>query len=240
MVTRREAQRRSIWPRPCGRAVVAASRSPFRRAADVAAPRPADDRADRSVDRRDRSHRRSSPAAVAGRRCRVAGHDRLDAAFRGVLDALALIADERARRAYDAAQGSPNDLERRTIAVGGDLLSAAARSPTVGRCASRPTRPTSPSRRVFKTRLEQALIKAEPGDATIDHGCWAARCRTRSTRRSRSPLAYVADGQTSAPTGIAAPIWTENFLDARDRETGARQARRPARPPTITGRAPCT
>ncbi len=65
---------------------------------------------------------------------------------------------------------------------------------------------------VFKTRLEQALIKAGSSSAQIIDYLGGAMPNTIDAQ-IKLAAAYVADGQTKRGAAIARSIWVEQFLD---------------------------
>lgn len=130
------------------------------------------------------------------------------AAFR---KALALVTAGDHAAAYEAAKAIPSDLERRTVqwaAIyfgGGDVdytsvLRFSADAPEFANTS------------VFKTRLEQALTKADPGADTVIKVLGGAMPNTIDAQIALA-RAYVEAGKTDRATRIAQSIWTENFLD---------------------------
>ena len=124
--------------------------------------------------------------------------------------------------------------------VGRDLLRRRRHrpTPTVERFAA--DAPDFVNASVFKTRLEQALIKADAAGADDHPACSAARCPIRSTRRSRSPSPISPTGRRSAPRRSPAPSGSTTSSMPATEAQGARQARRPAdrRGPLGARRAP--
>ncbi|HEY9011154.1 MAG TPA: lytic transglycosylase domain-containing protein [Devosia sp.] len=135
------------------------------------------------------------------------------AAFRA---ALKLVADGDHAAAYEAARTIPSDLERRTVQwaaiyFGGGKVDYAS----VLRFMA--DAPGFADASVFKTRLEQALVKADPDDATIIKVLGGAMPNTIEAQIALAE-AYVADGQTKRAERIARTIWVENFLDRRSED----------------------
>lgn len=125
--------------------------------------------------------------------------------------ALALVASGDRAGGYQAAQSLPSDLERRTIQWAaiyygdgdidyGTVLRFAADAPKFANTS------------VFRTRLEQALNKANPAHADVIKALGGAMPNTLDAQISLA-LAYVADGQKDRGARIARAVWTENFLD---------------------------
>lgn len=135
------------------------------------------------------------------------------AAFRA---ALKLVEGGKHAEAYEAARAIPSDLERRTVqwaAIhfgGGEVdyesvLRFAADAPDFADSS------------VFRTRLEQALTKADPGHETVIKVLGGAMPNTVEGQIALAE-AYVADGQIERAAGIARTIWVENFLDRRSED----------------------
>ncbi len=130
------------------------------------------------------------------------------AAFRTALEILAA-GDEPA--AYELAKAMPNAIERRAIQwaaiyYGGgeiDYSSVLQFSQDA---------PAFAGTSVFKTRLEQALTKADAHGAEVIKLLGGAMPNTVDAQIALA-LAYVGDGQTERATRIARAIWTEDFLD---------------------------
>lgn len=129
-------------------------------------------------------------------------------AFRKALDVL-VSGDERI--AYELARGLPNDTERRTIqwaAIyygGGEVDYASV-------LKFSQDAPAFAGSSVFKTRLEQALTKADADGAEVIKLLGGAMPNTIDAQIALA-LAYVEDGQRKRAARIARAIWTENFLD---------------------------
>lgn len=125
--------------------------------------------------------------------------------------AIALVASGDHAAAYDAARSLPSDLERRVVQWAaiyfgdGDIdyvsvLRFSADAPEFANTA------------VFKTRLEQALTKAEPSAEEIVKALSGAMPNTLEAQIALAQ-AYVKSGETDRAARIARSIWTENFLD---------------------------
>ena len=130
--------------------------------------------------------------------------------FRKALDVLGS-GDEPA--AYALAKALPSDVERRAIqwaAIyhgGGEVdhLSVLEFSQDAPAFAGSP---------VFRTRLEQALTKADADSAEIIRLLGGAMPNTVDAQIALA-LAYVADGQQERAARIARTIWTQDFLDLK-------------------------
>lgn len=68
---------------------------------------------------------------------------------------------------------------------------------------------------VFKTRLEQALVRADAAGPEVIRVLGGDMPNTVSAQIALA-LAYVADGQRARAAGIASQIWTNEFLDKDD------------------------
>lgn len=125
--------------------------------------------------------------------------------------ALELLADGKHADAYELARSFTNTAERHAIQWAaiyngeGDVPAAAVQS----FIADAPDFATAP---VFKTRLEQALIREKADNATLIKQLGGAMPTTLSAQIALAQ-AYVADGQKDRAARIARAIWTENFLD---------------------------
>ncbi len=125
--------------------------------------------------------------------------------------ALTRVASGDYAEAYDAAKALPSDLERRTVQwaaiyFGGGKVDYAS----VLRFST--DAPAFTSTDIFKTRLEQALTKAEPDHATVIKVLGGAMPNTLDAQIALAE-AYVAEGKTKRAAGIARTIWVENFLE---------------------------
>ena len=129
----------------------------------------------------------------------------------GFGDALALIKDKKYADAHAAALVLGNEIERRTIqwaAIyygGGEIAPASVK-------AFETDAPDFINAGVFKTRLEQALIKSKASPDDIIKYLGGAMPNTIDAQ-IKLAAAYVADGQTKRGTAIARQIWVEQFLD---------------------------
>lgn len=126
-------------------------------------------------------------------------------------EALDLLADGKHGDAYELARGITDAVERRAIQWAaiyfsrGDVPAA-----SVQRFIT--DAPAFATDAVFKTRLEQALIKEDTDKATLIKDLGGAMPNTLAAQIALAE-AYVADGQKDRATRIARSIWTENFLD---------------------------
>ncbi|MBN9317743.1 MAG: lytic transglycosylase domain-containing protein [Devosia sp.] len=125
--------------------------------------------------------------------------------------ALQLLADGDQAAAYEFARSIADATERRTIqwaaiyygngeVPAASVLRFLADAPEFAKAA------------VFRTRLEQALIKEQADGATIIKDLGGAMPNT-VTAQIALAQAYVADGQKPRAARLARSIWTENFLD---------------------------
>lgn len=130
------------------------------------------------------------------------------AAFQAALD---LLAKGDAAEAYAAARALPNDLERRTVQWAAIYFgNGKVDHASVLRFSA--DAPEFAGSSVFKTRLEQALVKAEPGAAEVIKLLGGSMPNTIEAQIALAE-AYVADGQVPRAGRIAKAIWTDNFLD---------------------------
>lgn len=125
--------------------------------------------------------------------------------------AIGLVASGDYTEAYDAARAIPSDVERRTVQwaaiyFGGGKVDYSS----VLRFSA--DAPGFADNAVFKTRLEQALTKADADDATLIKTLGGEMPNTLDAQIALAE-AYLADGQKDRATSIAESIWTENFLD---------------------------
>jgi soluble lytic murein transglycosylase len=125
--------------------------------------------------------------------------------------ALELLASGDQAGAYELARSIADATERRTIQWAaiyygnGEVPSASVQSFTADA-------PAFAATSVFKTRLEQALIKQQADGTTIIKLLGGAMPNTLSAQIALAQ-AYVADGQKDRAARIARSIWTESFLD---------------------------
>ena len=130
------------------------------------------------------------------------------AAFRAALELLAS-GDEPA--AFELAKAMPNAIERRAVqwaAIyygGGEIGYSSV-------LQFSQDAPAFAGSSVFKTRLEQALTKADAHGAEVIKLLGGAMPNTVDAQIALA-LAYVADGQQERGARIARAIWTEDFLD---------------------------
>jgi soluble lytic murein transglycosylase len=126
-------------------------------------------------------------------------------------EALELLADGKRADAYTLATGITDTAERHAIQwaaifYGKGEVPAAAVQKFI---SDAPDFTTSP---VFRTRLEEALIKEKADGATLIKDLGGAMPSTLAAQIALAE-AYVADGQKERAARIARAIWTENFLD---------------------------
>lgn len=130
------------------------------------------------------------------------------AAFQG---ALQLLDDGDYAGAYQVGRGLPDPIERRTVqwaAIyfgGGDVDHV-----SVSRFAV--DAPEFATASLYRTRLEQALVEANPGKDDVIAHLGGAMPLTVNARIALAE-AYVADGQTERAQTIVRDIWINNFLD---------------------------
>lgn len=130
------------------------------------------------------------------------------AAFQKALDVLAS-GDQ--PTAYELAKALPNDTERRAIQwaaiyYGGGKIDYASV------LEFSQDAPAFAGSSVFKTRLEQALTRANADGDEVIRLLGGAMPNTIDAQIALA-AAYVADGQRERAARIARAIWTENFLD---------------------------
>lgn len=129
-------------------------------------------------------------------------------AFRNALDVL-VSGDEPA--AYELAKALPSDTERRAIQWAA-IYYGAGEVDYASVLRFSQDAPAFAGSAVFKTRLEQALTKADAGGAEIIRLLGGTMPNTVDAQIALA-LAYVQDGQRKRAARIARSIWTENFLD---------------------------
>ncbi len=129
----------------------------------------------------------------------------------GFIDALAQITAKKYADAYVSARGLASDAERRAIewaAIyygGGDIAADSVKS-------FEADAPDFINASVFKTRLEQAVVKSDAAPSGIIKYLGGAMPNTIDAQ-IKLATAYVADGQPKRATAIARSIWVEDFLD---------------------------
>ncbi|MCR6672985.1 MAG: hypothetical protein NVV79_17060 [Devosia ginsengisoli] len=139
----------------------------------------------------------SAPAADA----------RGSAAFRAALDVL-LGGDPVA--AYAKARALPDAMERRTIQWAAIYFNAGKIDyQSVQRFAG--DAPDFAAASIYRTRIEQSLVKAEPGPAAVIAALGGTMPNTIDGQIMLAK-AYLAQGETSRATSIAKSIWIDNFL----------------------------
>lgn len=126
---------------------------------------------------------------------------------------LQLVVDGKYADAYDAARGLDNPIERRTVQWAAIYYgNGAIPYDAVQRFEAEA--PDFVSEDVFKTRLEQALVKADaPGDVLIS----ALSGAMPNTLEAQIALAkaYLAAGKKDRAATIAREIWVNDVLDAK-------------------------
>lgn len=129
----------------------------------------------------------------------------------GFIDALALLREKKYADAYVAATALDNEIERRTlqwasIYYGSGSVEAGAVK------AFETDAPEFTDAGLFKTRIEQALVKSDADGADVIKYLSGAMPNTLDAQIALAS-AYVADGQAKRAAGIAREIWVDNFLD---------------------------
>jgi soluble lytic murein transglycosylase len=129
----------------------------------------------------------------------------------GFIDALAQIKDKKYADAYALGRGLKSDVERRAIEwaaiyYGGGEVAADSVKRFEGDA------PAFINTGVFRTRLEQALVKSDAAPADFIKYLSGAMPNTLDAQ-IKLAAAYVADGQTKRATGIVRSIWVDDFLD---------------------------
>lgn len=130
-------------------------------------------------------------------------------AFRKALDVL--VSGEEAA-AYDLAKTFPNETERRTIQWAA-IYYGDGKVDYASVLKFSQDAPAFANTSVFKTRLEQALTRANANGAEVIRLLGGAMPNTVDAQIALA-LAYVEDGQQERAARIARTIWTENFLDS--------------------------
>lgn len=125
--------------------------------------------------------------------------------------ALDLLAEGKQPEAYELASGLTDAVERRAaqwaaIYYGNGEVPAASVQRFIADA------PDFAKGAVFRTRLEQALIREKADGPTLIKQLGGAMPNTLAAQIALSE-AYLADGQRDRATRIARAIWTENFLD---------------------------
>lgn len=129
------------------------------------------------------------------------------AAFRAALD---LLSEDDPAGAYQAARALPDAVERRAVQWAAIYFNPGKIDyHTVQRFAA--DAPDFASSAIYRTRIEQALIKAEPGDSDVIAALGGATPNTIDAQVMLAS-AYLAEGQKERATHIARSIWVDNFL----------------------------
>ncbi|MDO8359966.1 MAG: lytic transglycosylase domain-containing protein, partial [Devosia sp.] len=128
------------------------------------------------------------------------------------LSALELLSAQKYADAYEAARELPSDVERRTIQWGAIYYgNGAIDADAVQRFSADAPDFATPA--VFRTRIEQALIKADASGPTLIKLLGGAMPATLDAQIALAG-AYVETGETSRATAIARSIWVDEYLDA--------------------------
>lgn len=125
--------------------------------------------------------------------------------------ALDLLAEGKQPEAYELARGLTDAVERRAaqwaaIYYGNGEVPAASVQRFIADA------PDFAKGAVFRTRLEQALIREKADGPTLIKQLGGAMPNTLAAQIALAE-AYLADSQRDRATRIARAIWTENFLD---------------------------
>lgn len=136
------------------------------------------------------------------------------AAFRAALD---LLTSEDPAGAYQAARALPDTVERRTVQWAAIYFNPGKIDyHSVQRFAA--DAPDFADSSIYRTRVEQALVKAEASDAEVVAALGGA---TPNTIEAQVMLAtaYLAEGQKERATTLARSIWIDNFLTDEQEKT---------------------
>ncbi len=125
--------------------------------------------------------------------------------------ALQLLAEGNQAGAYELAKPIADSAERRAIQWAA-IYYGNGEVPAAEVKAFIADAPDFATGAVFKTRLEQALLKEQAGGATIIADLGGAMPNTVAAQIALAQ-AYVADGQKPRAARLASSIWIENFLD---------------------------
>jgi len=135
------------------------------------------------------------------------GDARGSAAFRA---ALALLADDKPVEAYAAARALPNATERRAVQWAAIYFNEGKIDyESVTRFAA--DAPDFASTTLYRTRIEQSLIKAAPAGSAVIAALGGAMPNTVDAQVALAS-AYLAAGQADRATTLARSIWIDNFL----------------------------
>ncbi|KFC71109.1 Lytic transglycosylase catalytic precursor [Devosia sp. LC5] len=135
-------------------------------------------------------------------------------AFRAALD---LLSGDDAAGAYQAARTLPDALERRTVQWAAIYFSPGKVDyHSVQRFAA--DAPDFAASSIYRTRIEQALVKAEPADAEVIAALGGAVPNTIEAQVMLAS-AYLAEGQKDRATRLAHSIWIDNFLTPEQEKT---------------------
>ncbi len=145
--------------------------------------------------------------SVTGGVSTIVPDPRGSAAFRA---ALAVLIDGDPAAAYAQARSLDDALERRTIQWAAIYFNAGKiDAASIRRFAA--DAPDFAAGSVFQTRIEQSLVKAEPGPSETIEALGGAMPNTVDGQIMLAS-AYLAQGETQRATSIARSIWIDNFL----------------------------
>ena len=131
--------------------------------------------------------------------------------------ALQLVSEGKYADAYDAARGLDNPIERRTVQWAAIYYgNGAIAYDAVQRFEADAADFVSTG--VFKTRLEQALIKGGAADDTLISALSGAMPNTLDAQIALAK-AYLNTGKKDRAAGIARDIWINDVLDARTEQS---------------------
>ena len=133
--------------------------------------------------------------------------------FRSALD---LLSQRKFGEAYEAARSLPDDVERRTVQWAAIYYGdGKVDYDAIARFSA--DAPEFATAAVFKTRIEQALLKSDAPDATTIKVLGGAMPSTLDGQLALAK-AYIASNDTKRATAIARSIWIEDYLDAKSEE----------------------
>ncbi|WP_421760288.1 transglycosylase SLT domain-containing protein [Devosia sp.] len=136
-----------------------------------------------------------------------------DAASNGFQAALKVLADGDAAAAYEQARALPDPTERRALQWAAIYFgNGEVPSASIERFMA--DAPSYASGSVFKTRLEQALVKENAAGSDVIKFLGGAVPNTIDARIALAS-AYAAGGQTDRAARLARSIWVDNFLDPK-------------------------
>lgn len=127
--------------------------------------------------------------------------------------ALALVEDGKFTEAYDAARGLSNNVERRTVQWAA-IYYGNGKIPYDSLKAFEADAPDFVNASVFKTRAEQALIKADAPGATLISVLGGAMPNTLDAQIALAN-AYAGAGKSERAAALARDIWVNDYLDPK-------------------------